>query len=333
MLDIDAVDELDLAIVDALQCWPRASWVRVAQALGVDAATVARRWQRLTKAGLAWTTAYTTDLGNRRFAVVRVETAPGREATVAASLLGNPRVLTISVDSGDHALILEAIGDGAELSAYVLDELPRQPYVVRTGSHIVTQLLVDGSCWRIGALDARQRRLLTDETVLAPGPQKGPVDEALLTALEADARSGATQLARRLNLSPAQVRRRLNRLESTGSVRFRCDIARALSGAPITLRTWARVPAAARADASRVLGSLRHVRACYGLIGRANILLTSYHPLPADADTFVETLARHWPGVEIIDQAVELRMFKWMGRILDQDGLAIGHVPTALGTM
>jgi hypothetical protein len=40
------LDELDLALVNALQISPRAPWTEVATALEVDAATVARRWQQ-----------------------------------------------------------------------------------------------------------------------------------------------------------------------------------------------------------------------------------------------------------------------------------------------
>ena len=47
-------DELDLAIVNCLQLQPRASWTLVGEALDVDPVTVARRWQRLSSAGIAW---------------------------------------------------------------------------------------------------------------------------------------------------------------------------------------------------------------------------------------------------------------------------------------
>ena len=48
------VDELDLAVVNCLQLSPRASWTLVGEALDVDPVTVARRWQRLSSAGIAW---------------------------------------------------------------------------------------------------------------------------------------------------------------------------------------------------------------------------------------------------------------------------------------
>src|ERR1044071_8497969 len=54
MRDWAAPDELDLALVAALQAAPRADWQRVGQVLGVAGSTAARRWGRLTESGLAW---------------------------------------------------------------------------------------------------------------------------------------------------------------------------------------------------------------------------------------------------------------------------------------
>ncbi|MFC7564574.1 AsnC family transcriptional regulator [Actinomadura namibiensis] len=50
------MDELDLALVNALQLDPRAPWSRLSGPLGVDAATLSRRWSRLTESGAAWVT-------------------------------------------------------------------------------------------------------------------------------------------------------------------------------------------------------------------------------------------------------------------------------------
>ncbi|MFE5097537.1 AsnC family protein [Streptomyces sp. NPDC056638] len=48
---------MDLALVNALQLRPRASWTELAPPLGVTAGTLARRWERLTGEGLAWASA------------------------------------------------------------------------------------------------------------------------------------------------------------------------------------------------------------------------------------------------------------------------------------
>lgn len=52
------LDALDQALVHALQIAPRAGWSVIAPVLGVDAATLRRRWQRLQDAGAAWVTCH-----------------------------------------------------------------------------------------------------------------------------------------------------------------------------------------------------------------------------------------------------------------------------------
>ncbi|MFJ5195310.1 AsnC family protein [Streptomyces sp. NPDC088394] len=51
---VRALDDVDQALVHALQIAPRAGWNEIGAVLGLDAVTVARRWHRLTDAGAAW---------------------------------------------------------------------------------------------------------------------------------------------------------------------------------------------------------------------------------------------------------------------------------------
>ncbi|CAN5344832.1 hypothetical protein BH09ACT9_BH09ACT9_40940 [soil metagenome] len=58
-LDADndrGIDEIDLRIINALQLAPRSKWLSLAEPLELDAATLARRWNRLSESSLAWVT-------------------------------------------------------------------------------------------------------------------------------------------------------------------------------------------------------------------------------------------------------------------------------------
>src|SRR6478736_6009630 len=66
-------DELDLAIVNCLQLQPRASWTLVGRALDIDPVTVARRWQRLSSAGIAWVSGRATGQGRPESCLAVVE--------------------------------------------------------------------------------------------------------------------------------------------------------------------------------------------------------------------------------------------------------------------
>jgi DNA-binding Lrp family transcriptional regulator len=329
MLDVHAVDELDLAIVNALQLRPRASWARIARVLSVDAATVARRWRRLVTEGMAWTTVYPADISGLQGAMVWIKAAPGRVSEVAASLAGHPSVLSLSYQSGDYDLLLLVV-TRREISSYLLEQLADNPYVAHKSSYLVSRIRIEGSRWKVGALDPAQCRALRQGMTVHPraSDQTSPDDRAMLTALESDVRLGAPELAGRLGMSPAQARRRLGRLTATASVRFRCDIVRSVSGAPITMKTLARVSASRLTEVTIALARLRQIRSCTELIGQANLLIESFHSSLQSASAFEQTLIRQLPGIEIVDRTVTLRDVKWMGRLLDDDGLAVGHVPT-----
>ena len=66
-------DELDLQIVNCLQLQPRASWTLGGEALDVDPVTVARRWQRLSSAGIAWVSGRATGQGGPESCLAVVE--------------------------------------------------------------------------------------------------------------------------------------------------------------------------------------------------------------------------------------------------------------------
>ena len=48
------MDDVDFALVNALQLSPRAGWAQLEAVLGVDASTLSRRWARLIESGLVW---------------------------------------------------------------------------------------------------------------------------------------------------------------------------------------------------------------------------------------------------------------------------------------
>ncbi|MGW0999031.1 AsnC family protein [Streptomyces sp. NPDC002523] len=85
------VSELDLALVNALQLRPRASWTELAPPLGVTAGTLARRWERLTGEGLAWVSA----VPGREF--VRPRCRPGSRARIAERLCAFEEAATIEL--------------------------------------------------------------------------------------------------------------------------------------------------------------------------------------------------------------------------------------------
>lgn len=321
-----APSELDLALVHAMQLRPRASWSQLAPPLGVTAGTLARRWRRLCGAGLAWVTA----APGREFsrsrctAFVRLACRPGATARVTDELTRRPEVATVEVTGGGAELLLDVLApDLRGLGRLLTGDLGRLPGVTGVSSLFATSLYVEGSRWRLGSLDPAQRTALGGAR--APGdrprsPALDPVDRALLDGLVKDGRLSWAELAERTGASTATVRRRLRRLESSGVVTFRCDIAPSLAGRPVPVSLLANAPSGDVDTVHQVLAAHPDCRLAAAVTGPANVFATFWLSDLADLPRLERSLSRRLPALSVTDRIVGLRTVKRMGHLLDEEG-------------
>ena len=106
----ESVDEKDLELINALQLTPRASWAQLGRALALDPVTVARRWQRLTEAGLAWVTCVIGPSLHSEFcmAYIEIDCVPGRLDDMATALSAEPQVRYVHHLTGLYGLLAVA---------------------------------------------------------------------------------------------------------------------------------------------------------------------------------------------------------------------------------
>jgi DNA-binding Lrp family transcriptional regulator len=327
----DTLDELDLALVNALQIAPRASWTQVAAALEVDAATVARRWERLRESGNAWVTVHPYT-GTGAGAVVEISCVPGRKAAVADTLSADARAVSIEHTAGGRDLLVTVVAaDFASLSHYVVDRIGGVAGITASRTHLTTRIYTDGSHWRLRSLTRTQQEALTASRNAAKGAV-APVggQRELVIAMGEDARAPVSELATRLGVSVNTASRRLARLLDSGRLRLRCDLARSLSGSPISVTYFGTVPPEHLETAARELAKLSEVRACAGTAGPQNLVAMVWVASLLDAQNLEVSLAARLPHLRITDRAVALRTVKLAGRLLDNNGRARGHVPIDL---
>jgi DNA-binding Lrp family transcriptional regulator len=242
------ISELDLALVNALQLRPRASWAELAAPLGVTASTLARRWDRLSEEGLAWISASPGRAFSRTrcTAFVLVRCRPGTRRRTAERLCAFEEAVTIELTApGSADLLLDVLApDLPALGRFLTEQLEPLPDLVSVDCHFATSLYVEGSRWRLRSLDPAQVTALgangQGSAEAAPTTELDAVDRALLDALARDGRLGLAALAAQTQSSPATVRRRLRRLTDSGVLTFRCDIADALAGARLVPGPGAR---------------------------------------------------------------------------------------------
>ncbi|WP_305127502.1 Lrp/AsnC family transcriptional regulator [Streptomyces longispororuber] len=332
MRETVTVSELDLALVNALQLRPRASWTELAPLLGVTAGTLARRWERLTGEGLAWVYA----APGREFsrtrctAFVLLRCAPGSRGAIAERLCAFEEAVTIELTGpGSADLLLDVLApDLPALTRFLTERLETLPGLVSVDCLFATSLSVEGSRWRLRSLAPDQLTALgapgSGARDASPTVELDTVDRALLDALVRDGRLGLAALAEHADSSPATVRRRLRRLDDSGILTLRCDMAAALAGRPVPVSLLGRAPARDTAAVHRTFAALPECRLVAGVTGRANIFATLWVHDLGDIQRRETALCARLPTLTVTDRIVGLHTVKRMGHLLDEDGRRVG---------
>ncbi|GAA2154931.1 Lrp/AsnC family transcriptional regulator [Actinomadura napierensis] len=327
------MDELDLALVNALQHDPRAPWARLARPLGVDAATLSRRWARLSASGEAWVTssAGPSQLDYGAFALVEVGCLPGANERIAAEVATDPCAGSVEHTTGNRDLLLTVSAMSvAAVSEYVLDRLGRIDGVTFTRTHLSHRLHREASRWRLDSLSQDQRRDLERGAAAGGGHEPGPLrdDEvAVLLALAPDGRRSHAALAAGLGLPEARVRRALTGMLSTGRAVLRCEAAHWLAGWRVTGMLWLNVPPPRLRAVADAIATMREARMVCSVVGSANLMVNVWVHGMRELAAFQARLASLYPEIQIVEQSVTLKWVKRVGRLLDGKGRSIGCIP------
>ncbi|ESU48693.1 transcriptional regulator, AsnC family protein [Streptomyces sp. HCCB10043] len=145
--------------------------------------------------------------------------------------------------------------------------------------------------------------------------------------LAEDCRQPAARLAERTGVSASTVRRRLERMHREDALVYRCEVARYLSGWPVSVTMWGIAPPGETARIASQLIGLREMRLCASLSGPYNLLLTVWLRSAEDIATFEARLGTRFPELAIADRAVTLWPLKLAGQILDPKGRHLRGVP------
>lgn len=326
------VDEVDLAVVGALQINPRASWNEVGRVLGLNASTVSRRWARLAEAGAAWVSCQPLFTEAPALAFVEVSVDAGRTLEVAADLSRDPEAMTVDVSAGARDLLVTVVcTDALALATYLLERVSGSAHVRSVQSHVVTTSYADASQWRLRTLDltqeARMRATLTRRPAVSVRAEPESRDRAVVGVLTRDGRASLTELAAGIGSSETTARRRLEALLTDRRIRLRCELARDLTGYPVSEWFFVRVPPDRIDAAAQSLATIPQIRAVLGAAGPSNLLVAAWLRTVADGQQLESEVMRKLPRVEFVDRSVVIRPFKLAGRMLDERGFATGIVP------
>ncbi|MCU6479971.1 Lrp/AsnC family transcriptional regulator [Arthrobacter sp. A2-55] len=330
-MESNTASELDLALLNALQVSPRADWQQVGTALGVSAATVARRWDSLHGRGLAWVG---LTMGHRRsqeiasaFALV---TCVGDPKVVAARLAREREVATIARTMGSHDLLLDIlVHDLESLRRYLAIGLARIEGVGAVVSYPITTIFTTGSRWRVRALEPNQVRQLSGGAL--PGSPRfttnlDRLDHQLIGALTEDARLSWTELATQCATSAPTARRRIQRLFSSGVIELRCELATPLVGPAIQVTFFLQLPSPSIQEAGKLIAAMSKCRLAASVVDRSNLVATMWFSSPAEIEPFEALLLSAFPQLAVNERIVHLHPVKRIGHLLDAQDRATGEV-------
>ena len=330
----DGVDELDIALLDALHLNPLASFEELGAVLEVSPVTAGRRWRRLVSTGRAWVSSAPGLRLPMRAALFEAECQPGAAPAVAGEFASIPQVFSVNITTGrDNLYALVAAADQPLLAELIVDKLPAVAGLSRVQSALITNLF-SGTRWRLGGLSPDQVRAVTPESAKTnPAHEFDEFDRELFLALQRDGRLSFRDLAAVVERPEPTVRRRLGLLTQAGMLAFRTDFARVEAG-------WLTA-VALKLGRDRVGGERGgpHIgrlpqdptavpRSCRKRAADLFVTMQLHHL--SDLDPVIRRLSADHPGVTVLDTRVVLRSVNSWGRLLGLDGRAQHVVPVDL---
>ncbi|MEU8909252.1 Lrp/AsnC family transcriptional regulator [Streptomyces mirabilis] len=310
-------DSLDLKLLQALQIDGRAPFNQIAHALQVSDQTVARRFRRLR------TTVQLRVLGitdasrlGRSTWLLRLRCTPDAAEQLAGALARRPDTVYVSVISGGTEVMCAMKPHTRQArDELLLDRLPRTPRVTSVSAHCLLHHFYGGPLgWlrKINALSPDEQAALSPPPV---EPATTPAvlddaDEALLAVLSRDGRAPLTELQARTNLPESAVKRRLDRLRSTGVLYLDVQFNHEYLGHDVVAMLWLTVAPASLGDVGRTLASHPEVRFAAATTGQANIVAATLHPSTGDLYTYLSEKIGALDGVHSIETALTLREVK-----------------------
>ncbi|MGI5327717.1 Lrp/AsnC family transcriptional regulator [Actinomadura nitritigenes] len=255
-MESDTLDVLDRGLLHALHLDGRAPASRIAEVLDVSGRTITRRLGRLRATGAARVTAVIDRRGTGHAEwLVRTRVRPDGARDLARALARRPDTAWVTAVSGGTEIVFVLRAHRADPAP--LRALAGSPHVRDVTAHRLLRHLMDHR-WRgrTCALTTEQAAALRPPASDAAAPVAlNDLDRRILPVLAADARAGYPALARHAGWSESAVRRRLDELRRTGTLRFDVEIDSALLGYSVECLLWltvtpARLPTVAQALAA-----------------------------------------------------------------------------------
>ena len=225
---MEDLDDIDRQIVAALVRNSRASWRRIADVLGQQERTVARRGNRLLGSKTVRTTGVVNPLAVGADApfFVTVTAAPREIRSVAAWLAHRPETVWVASLAGSNQCVVELFLPPRRLGDFLYNDLSSMEGVQSFVSAPLFEYYRTLSGWKPDILNEKQYQILhPDEDAglasLRVGLRPDSLDETnldLARLLRDNGRATADELSSKVRISKATASRRLESMISSGAL-------------------------------------------------------------------------------------------------------------------
>lgn len=310
---LDTPDDLDRALLHALQVNARAPFRLIGQVLGVSDQSVARRYARL-RSDYALRVRGLSDPAAAGWPpwVLRVSAAPQAAAQIAEAVARRTDTSWITLCSGGE-IVATAQGPGVE--TLLTEILPRTPGVLAVHADEVLRVFYGGLAepfTKQGPLEAGQVARLAED-LPAPAPPPGALDAAdrrVLEAVREDGRAPVEALAVLTGLSATTVRRHLHDLRAAGVLRLGVDVDLGVFELPVRSMLWLTVEVGALDEVGRRLGAHPEVAFAAATTGRSNVFVSVSTRDSAALYRYLTHETAALPGLLAVESAPALRHVK-----------------------
>lgn len=319
--DMYTLDDLDRALVHALQIDARAPFTTVAAVLGTSPQTVVRRYRRLhASAGLRVVGLADAARTSRQLWLVRITAAAATAQDIAQALARRQDTSWVRLTSGgtEIAAIIQTTPGDTDAHALLLRDIPRTSSITAVSAHYLLHLYLGGPiAWRgrVDVLTPGQQAALRVPTEAADA-RLGEADHALLAVLRKDGRASYTELAAATGWSASTVARRLTELRASGRLFFDVDIDPALFGITVSAMLWMSVAPARLDEVATELATHDELAVVASTTGSSNLFA---HVLCRDAEALHHYLTRRlaFDAITRIETAPVLRTLKAAASLRD----------------
>lgn len=311
-----SLDDVDRALVHALQLDGRAPFNKIAEVLGVSEHTVARRYRRLHAQGVLRVVGV---LDGARFGytlwAVRLVCTPDAAGAIAEALARRNDTVWVRLLSGGTEIACGVRAGAEEGDALLLKKLPRTPRIVAMSAHLTLHMYA-GWRSRTAVLSAEQAERLRP----AP-PYELPIslseeDHALLRVLAQDGRAGYAELAAAGRCSQSTVRRRLDQLRGTGALRFDVEIPPRALGYQAEAWLWMKVRPSCLASVGTALAAHAEVDVAAATTGPTNLMAGVTCRDAHDLYRYLTERVAPLEGVSELETAPVIRTVKRVSAVL-----------------